>query len=152
MRRPIGFRQAQEHTLSAEAELGVVVIDQLSQFTGIKAAETFFELLQLHLQLGDLLKQLGHLDLSLLLIVARLTPGEELICSVQQLPLQLAHLDRGGWRNPPLPRKTRHVVYSVVCGLLQPSTPTSITAVMPKQVESGEPMFTKKARRANPKP
>jgi hypothetical protein len=28
--------------LAADAELGVVVIDQLAQFTGIRAAETFF--------------------------------------------------------------------------------------------------------------
>jgi len=27
--------------LAADAELGVVVIDQLAQFTGIRAAETF---------------------------------------------------------------------------------------------------------------
>jgi len=32
---------AQQRTLAADAELGVVVIDQLAQFTGIRAAETF---------------------------------------------------------------------------------------------------------------
>jgi hypothetical protein len=37
-----GSRQAQERTLAADAELGVVVIDQLAQFTGITGAETFF--------------------------------------------------------------------------------------------------------------
>jgi hypothetical protein len=34
--------QTQQHVMAADAELGVVVIDQLPQFTGIKAAETFF--------------------------------------------------------------------------------------------------------------
>jgi len=37
-----GPGQAQQRTLPADAELGVVVIDQLAQFTGIRAAETFF--------------------------------------------------------------------------------------------------------------
>jgi hypothetical protein len=40
--------------LPANAEIGVVVIDQLSQFTSFRAAETFFEPLQLHLQPPDL--------------------------------------------------------------------------------------------------
>ena len=35
-------------------KIGVVVIDQLSQFTSFRAAETFFEPLQLHLQPPDL--------------------------------------------------------------------------------------------------
>jgi hypothetical protein len=34
--------QTQQHVLAADAELGLVVIDQLPQFTGIKAAETIF--------------------------------------------------------------------------------------------------------------
>ena len=49
-RIPLGHRpevergpgQPQERTLATDAELWVVVIDQLSQFTGIRAAETFF--------------------------------------------------------------------------------------------------------------
>ena len=36
-----GLGQAQQRTLAAEAELRVVVIDQLAQFTGIRAAEIF---------------------------------------------------------------------------------------------------------------
>lgn len=43
--RPVierGSGQAQQRTLAADAELRVVVIDQLAQFTGIRAAETFF--------------------------------------------------------------------------------------------------------------
>ena len=35
-------RQPQQRTLPADAELIVVVIDQLAQFTGIRAAEAFF--------------------------------------------------------------------------------------------------------------
>jgi hypothetical protein len=37
-----GPGQAQQRTLPTDAEFGMVVIDQLSQFTGIKAAEIFF--------------------------------------------------------------------------------------------------------------
>jgi hypothetical protein len=44
--------QTQQRALPADAELRVVVIDQLAQFTGIRAAEIFFEPLQLHLQLA----------------------------------------------------------------------------------------------------
>jgi hypothetical protein len=43
--RPViehGPGQAQQRTLPADAEIRVVVIDQLAQFTGIRAAETFF--------------------------------------------------------------------------------------------------------------
>lgn len=36
-----GPGQAQQRTLPADAELGMVVIDQLAQFTGIRAAEIF---------------------------------------------------------------------------------------------------------------
>jgi hypothetical protein len=48
---------AQQHALPSDAELRVVVIDQLAQFMGVRAAE-FFEPLQLHLQAADLLEQL----------------------------------------------------------------------------------------------
>jgi hypothetical protein len=34
-----GSSQTQEQALPADAEIGVVVIDQLAQFTGIRAAE-----------------------------------------------------------------------------------------------------------------
>jgi hypothetical protein len=37
------------------------VIDQLAQFTGIRAAGTFLEPLQLNLQLADLLENTGFL-------------------------------------------------------------------------------------------
>ena len=74
--------------MSADAELGVAWIDQLAQFTGVRAAKTFFEPLQLHLQLADLLEQLC------LLVLAPLAPGEQLAGTVQQLPLSLAYLDR----------------------------------------------------------
>ena len=70
------------------------MIDQLAQFTGIKAAETFFELLQLHLQTTHLLEQLGLLGLALILVLALLAPGEQLAGTIEQLPLPLAHLDR----------------------------------------------------------
>ncbi len=79
--------------MAADAELRVVVIDQLAQFTGIRAAETFFEPLQLHLQPPDLLEQFGLLGLTLFLVVALLAPCEQLGGAIQQLPLPLAHLD-----------------------------------------------------------
>jgi len=37
-----GSSQTQQSTLPADVEPGVIVIDQLAQFTDIKAAETFF--------------------------------------------------------------------------------------------------------------
>ena len=80
--------------MAADAELGVVVIDQLAQFTGVRAAETFFEPLQFHLELADLLEQLCLLGLPFLFALALLAPGEQVAGAVQQLPLPLAHLDR----------------------------------------------------------
>ena len=43
--RPVvqrGSSQTKQHALAVDAEIGVVVIDQLAQFTSIRAAETFF--------------------------------------------------------------------------------------------------------------
>jgi len=51
--------------LATVAELWVLAIDQLSQFTGIRAAETFFEPFHLHLQPADLLEQLCFIGLAL---------------------------------------------------------------------------------------
>ncbi len=45
------------------------MIDQFSQFTGLRAAETLFEPLQLHLETADLLEQLCLLGLPLLLLL-----------------------------------------------------------------------------------
>jgi len=89
-----GSRQTQQRTLAADAELGMVVIDQLAEFTSIRAAEIFFEPLQLHLQPADLLEQLSLLGLPLVLVLALLPAGEKLAGSIQQLPPPLAHLDR----------------------------------------------------------
>jgi len=89
-----GSGQAHKRTLAADAELGVVVIDQLAQFTGIRATETFFEPLQLHLQPPDLLEQLGLLGLPFLLALALLAPGEQLAGAIEELPFPLAHLNR----------------------------------------------------------
>jgi len=80
--------------LAADAELRVVVIDQLAQFTGVRAAEIFFEPLQLHLQLADLLEQLGFSDLALARVLAVFASCEELAGAIEELPLPLAHLDR----------------------------------------------------------
>jgi len=94
--RPVverGPGQAQKRTLADDAELGVVVIGQLSQFTDIRAAEIFFEPLQLHLQQPDELEQLCLLGLALLLVLGVLAPCEQLAGFVQQLALPLAHLD-----------------------------------------------------------
>jgi len=72
----------------------MVVIDQLAQFTGIRGAEIFFEPLQLHLQLADLLEQLSLLDLALAGVLALFASGEQLAGSIEELSLPLAHLDR----------------------------------------------------------
>jgi len=88
-----GSRQAEQRTLPAEAELGVGVIDQFTQFTGVRAAETFFEPLQLHLQPADLLEQLGVLGLIVFIVLCHHASGEELAGAIQQLPLPLDDLD-----------------------------------------------------------
>ena len=54
----------------------------------------FFEPLQLHLQLADLLEQLCLFGLPFLLVLAFLVPGEQFAGTVQQLTLPLARLDR----------------------------------------------------------
>jgi len=53
----------------------------------------FFEPLQLHLELADLLEQLSLLGLTLLLVLALLAAGEQLAGAIQKLPLPLADLD-----------------------------------------------------------
>ncbi|MCX5951474.1 MAG: hypothetical protein NT158_10070 [Cyanobacteria bacterium] len=58
----------------------------MESFTGITAAETFFEPLQLHLQPADLLEQLCLLGLPVLLVLGLLAPGKQLACSIEQLP------------------------------------------------------------------
>jgi len=70
------------------------MIYQPTEYTAIRAAETFFEPFQLHLQPADLLEQLGFLGLPLVQKLSFLALGEKLAGSVQQLPFPLAHLDR----------------------------------------------------------
>ncbi len=70
----------------------MVLIDQLSQFMGVRAAEIFFEPLQLHLQPTDLLEQFGLLGLNLFLVLALFASGEQLAGAIKQLALPLAHL------------------------------------------------------------
>ncbi len=88
-----GPGQAQQRTLAADADLWVVVIDQLAQFTGIRAAE-IFELLQHHMQHADLLEQLWLLGLPSLLVLALLSAVEQLAGTIEQLPVPVAHLNR----------------------------------------------------------
>jgi len=78
----------------ADAELRVVVIDQLAKFTGVRAVETFFEPLPLHLQPADRLEQLCLLGLALVFVLGLLSAGEQFTDAIQGLPLPLAHLDR----------------------------------------------------------
>jgi hypothetical protein len=54
----------------------------------------FFEPLQLHLKLADLLEQLSLLGLAFVLGLRLLAPGEQVAGTLQQLLLPLAHLDR----------------------------------------------------------
>jgi hypothetical protein len=58
-----------------------------------RAAEPFFEPLQLHLQPADLLEQISLLVLTLVLVSALFAHGEQLAGAVEQLPLPLAHTD-----------------------------------------------------------
>jgi hypothetical protein len=80
-------------TLAADAELRVAWINQLSQFTGIRAAEIFFEPLQFHLEIADLLEQLSFFGLALLLDLALLASRKQLTGIIEQLLLPLAYLD-----------------------------------------------------------
>ncbi len=70
------------------------MINQFSQFTGIRAAETFFQPLQLHFELADLLEQLSLLGLACVLGLRVLAPGEKVAGTLQQRLLPRAHLDR----------------------------------------------------------
>jgi len=62
--------------LPADSELGVLVFDQVAHITGVRAAETFFELFQLHLQLADLLEQLCFVGLAVAGVFVLLATGE----------------------------------------------------------------------------
>ena len=53
----------------------------------------FFEPLQFHLELADLLEQLSFLGLALLLVLALLASRKQLTGTIQQLLLPLAYLD-----------------------------------------------------------
>ena len=72
----------------------MIVINLRSLFTGVRAAEIFFEPHQLHLELADLLEKLSLIGLTLLFALALLASGEQLAGAIQQLPLLLAHLNR----------------------------------------------------------
>ena len=48
-----GSRQTQQLTLTADRELRVVMIDQFSQLTGIRAVEILFQSLELHSELAN---------------------------------------------------------------------------------------------------
>ena len=62
-----GSRQGQQLTLAADHEHRVLMIDQFSQFTGIRAVAMLFQSLELHLELADLLEQLSLLGLAFVL-------------------------------------------------------------------------------------
>jgi hypothetical protein len=53
----------------------MVVVDQVAMFSSVRAAENFFEALQLHLKLADLLEQLSLLDLALACVLALFASG-----------------------------------------------------------------------------
>ena len=55
---------------------------------------SFFEPLQLHLELANLLDQLRFLGLNFLFVLALAAPCEQLAGTIQKLPLPMAHLDR----------------------------------------------------------
>ena len=72
----------------------MVVIDQIAQFMGVRAAEIFFEPLQLHLQAAYLLKQLCLFGLAFFLVLALAAPCEQLTGTIQKLTLPLTDLNR----------------------------------------------------------
>lgn len=86
--------QPQQLKLTPDHEFRVVVIDQLAQFIGLREVETFFERLQVHLELADLLEQLSLFSLSLVFGLGLLAPAEQLAGPVEQLSLSLSHLDQ----------------------------------------------------------
>ena len=61
---------------------------------GVKAAEIFFQPLQFHLELADLLEQFSFLDLALLFLLALFATRKQLKSTIQQLLLLLTHLNR----------------------------------------------------------
>ena len=65
----------------------------LAKFMGVRAAEIFFEPLQLYLELVDLLEQLSFLGLTLAAIPRSNVTGEQLTAVIQDQPLPLANLD-----------------------------------------------------------
>lgn len=81
------FGQTQKSALPADAELWMVVVDQLAKFTSIRAAEIFFEPVQLHLQIADLLEQLSILDSALAGVLALFATCEQLAGAIEELPL-----------------------------------------------------------------
>ena len=94
--RPVIERRSgetQQGAFAADAGLRVVVIDQLAQFTSVRAAEISFEQLQIHLELSDLMDQLSLLGLDLGALLALVGAGERLTVTIEKLPLPLAHLD-----------------------------------------------------------
>lgn len=67
-----------------------------TSFRSSRAAEQlrfFFEPLQFHLELADLLEQLSFFGLALLLVLALLASRKQLTGTIQQLLLPLAYLD-----------------------------------------------------------
>jgi hypothetical protein len=73
--------------------LRVVVIDQFSQVTGFRAAEIFFEPLQLHMQAAYLLEELCLFGVAFFLVLGLAAPCEQLTSTIQKLPLPLTDLD-----------------------------------------------------------
>jgi hypothetical protein len=69
-----GSRQTQQLTLTADRELRVVMIDQFSQLTGIRAVEILFQSLELHSELANQLEQLSLLGLAFVLGLRLLVP------------------------------------------------------------------------------
>jgi hypothetical protein len=96
---------AKQRALATNAELGMVVIDQLAQFTGIRAAETLLLILynticSLPKPSGfcaaALLEQFGLIGLPVLLVLDLLAPGEQLASAIEQIPLTHQNRMDGG--------------------------------------------------------
>jgi hypothetical protein len=80
--------------ITADAELGMVVIDQVRRSRASEQLRPLFEPPQLRLLPPDLLEQLGLLGLFLLFVLGLVAPGKQLTGANEELPLLLAHLDR----------------------------------------------------------
>jgi hypothetical protein len=84
----------------------VVKIDEWTPFSYIRAIETEFQRLQLHVNLAGLLKQFVLIEQAFVIGLRLFVPLEQVARTLQELLLTLAHLNQaqGVFGGPPLQR------------------------------------------------